>query len=381
MGQVQAYRRGGEIAGYRIDFHPRKPRYLYADRGIGFGSEKHALKVMARIEDRMARGGSWERVIADYHGPSVHRDLVTVWFERHIEYKRQLQEGGRRGGSPGTIRNYESALREYIEPYFKGVTVQELTFGSLDRWSLWLSGRGLRPKSVANAIGYMKRTLRWIEESGDIPGYRAPRVPSVEADQPARDVLEPHELDAVLAAIPWTQRGIFLLMASTGVRPQEARVIQVRDIHDPWIDIRRAFKGQHSGDEIGETKTPRGKRKVLITDELDGWLREFVYGQRIGSAWVFENPDPRSPGSWSGNAILRTWVKALKDAGVRYVKPYAIKHSYATECAERGANDYELMVALGHTDIRSTHGYIQRTRERMTRLTRPGTVERLDNRR
>ncbi len=114
-------------------------------------------------------------------------------------------------------------------------------------------------------------------------------------------------------------------------------------------------------------------------DELDRWLREFVYGKRIGTARVYENPSPRA-GAWTGNAIRRAWVSALLAAGVRYVKPYAIKHSYATECAERGANDHELIVALGHTDVRSTHGYIQRTRDKMTKLARRGTVERLRGR-
>ena len=377
MGKVEPYRRRGEITGYRIDFYPREPRYIYAHRGVGFSTEKHATKVMGQIEGRIAKGEEWDRVIADYHGPSVHRDLVTEWFQRHIEYKRQLSAAGRRGGAPGTVRNYESALRTVVAPYFTEVTTQDLTFGILDSWALWMSRQKMRPKSVANALGYMKRTLRWIEENGDIPGYRAPRVPSFDLDQPARDALEPWELDAVLDAIPLERRGIFLLMATTGVRPQEARAVQLRDIHDPWMEIRRAFKGQHAHDEVGELKTARGKRKVLITDDLDHWLREFVYGRRIGSAWVFENPSPQATGPWTGNALRRAWVTAIKAAGVRYVKPYAIKHSYATECAERGAGDFELMIALGHTDVRSTHGYVQRTREKMTKLTRPGTVERL----
>ncbi len=56
-----------------------------------------------------------------------------------------------------------------------------LTFGTLDSWALWMSRQKMRPKSVANALGYMKRTLRWIEENGDIPGYRAPGGPLVRA--------------------------------------------------------------------------------------------------------------------------------------------------------------------------------------------------------
>ena len=115
----------------------------------------------------------------------------------------------------------------------------------------------------------------------------------------------------------------------------------------------------------------------MIVDELHDWFSDFAYQKRIGSAWAFENPNPRAVGAWTGNAIRRQWVTALKQAGVRYVKPYSLKHSYATECAERGAGDYELMVGLGHTDVRSTHGYVQRTRDKMIKLTRPGTLERL----
>lgn len=210
-----------------------------------------------------------------------------------------------------------------------------------------------------------------------MPGFRSPRFPSVAVDDPAIESLEPAELDLVLDAIPWERRGIFLLMASTGVRPQEARAVQVRDLQDPWVEIRRAAKGQHLHDEIGETKTRRGKRRVLIDDQLDTWLRDFVYGQKIGSSWAFENPHPLAPGPWTGDAIARTWKAALKAAGVRYVRPYAIKHSYATECAERGANLLELRDALGHTDLKSTDGYIRRTQARLERLARPGTLERL----
>ncbi len=95
MAKVEPYRRNGEITGYRIDFYPRKPRYLYANRGVAFATERQAVKVMGQIERRLGRRESWERVIADYHAPSVHRDLVTTWFGRHLEYKRSLLAAGR----------------------------------------------------------------------------------------------------------------------------------------------------------------------------------------------------------------------------------------------------------------------------------------------
>ena len=56
-------------------------------------------EAIGRIEERLARGEEWTRVIADYNRRSVHLDLVTEWFKQHIEYKRKLHKAGRRGAA------------------------------------------------------------------------------------------------------------------------------------------------------------------------------------------------------------------------------------------------------------------------------------------
>src|SRR5262249_41908042 len=145
--------------------------------------------------------------------------------------------------------------------------------------------------------------------------------------------------DAILAAIPEASRGVFLAMATMGLRPGEARALEVRDYADGWITVQRAAKDYKPEAAVAGTKTGR-VRRLPCSPELEAWIAAHVDpAARLTRAPMFTNPEATdASGRWGHAALWKTWRRASMQALGRPVKMYeATRHSFATLALGRGA--------------------------------------------
>ena len=149
--------------------------------------------------------------------------------------------------------------------------------------------------------------------------------------------VEPRQLIGALEANPTTQTRAILLMLYT-----EARVGEVL----------RATWDQFDVDAGRWTKSATGTKQkrsihVALNDDALGALR--AVGPAAG--YVFQSPFvPGRP----LKDVYRTWDRAVKDAGVRRLRLYDLRHSVASVLASSGVDLYVIGKQLGHSRAKTS---------------------------
>ena len=186
-----------------------------------------------------------------------------------------------------------------------------------------------------------------------------PEFPSVPRDDYSPMIISGESQDAILEAIPWSERGIFLAMGRMGLRPGEARALNVEDYHDGWMTVSRAAKGTTHQAPIRGTKTRRSRR-LPVDPDLRDWIEENVRKEdRLnGGTPLFQNPRAyKAERRWILSTLDHAWKKACQRVGVQARLYEGTKHAMATDAMRRGVQERHLQAFLGHRDVRSTRRY------------------------
>jgi len=286
--------------------------------------------------------------------------LVEHVAQRFFEREEARCESG--DISPNTLRE----LRRFVRPdgefsRWNGWDVNAITYAELEDWRLEL-GRRVSAKTAKNIICELRRMMRWLHRRGEL--VVLPEFPEIPLDTKAPEILMPEEQKAVLAAIPWQRRGVFLAMSHT-LRENEARAIDLYCWNEPYMVVQRAAKLTSANAPIRGLKE-RDWKVIGASDELVEWVRWRI--ERATSAellrrkdvLLFVNWTARNPlRMWSAWAIRDEWVRACEKAGVRYVSPYpSTRHSTATDLLRTGkASIKQVQTLLGHKAASSTEVY------------------------
>ena len=97
-------------------------------------------------------------------------------------------------------------------------------------------------------------------------------------------------------------------------------------------------------------KTAVGIREVKLLGPALRVLQAQRTHTLLKNAEVFQNP--RTGERWTGDKCIRQgmWTPALRKAKVRYRKPYATRHTYASMLLAAGESAMWVAVQMGHTD-------------------------------
>lgn len=112
--------------------------------------------------------------------------------------------------------------------------------------------------------------------------------------------------------------------------------------------------------------TKSGKpRTVQLSDTLVGLLRsvprrEGEAGAEAGAEWVFASPKTGKPFV----SIFYAWDTARKKAGIPEVRMHDLRHTFASLLINSSYELYDVMSALGHTQMRTTMRYAHLSRDR-----------------
>ena len=351
FGKVSPRERGD---GWRVDVRPFG--YVYSVSGEAFTKRGDAEAVLSIIRMDLRAGKAHADAVGRFLGPKSKPNLLVPRYQEFLKVKQSEVAAG--ALSPRTLKEYDRYARAGGElVYFEGRSIHEVTAGLLKDWGTWLTARGLSAKSRRNVMGALRVFFSWLREHevvANVPVFKLPRDPKHHPQ-----VLSAADQQRVLDAIPEAARGIHLAMGTMGLRPGEARALEVRhvDLERGELLVEQAMKGNGPESPIGPTKT-NTKRDVPLSNALRTWLGQHLAEDAEPDAPLFTNPNTSN--RWSHWAVRDAWLSACDAAGVRRVKLYeGTKHSMATAAKSRGADDRAIAAVLGHSDLRSTARYAQ----------------------
>lgn len=292
-----------------------------------------------------------------------------------------------------SVKQYNDLLRTYVIPQWGNVRLQQIDETAINQWISDLKEgnaayafrktrqkpkRGLTNKYVNQIVnvtfgGVMRYALRrgWILRN-PLDGIRIART-DPERENAQKVFLTEEEVEELAGAafmLPLlgkykTDRrdavsaAIIRFSAYTGARPGETFALRVGDID---LDLKRVTisktmtQDRNGNWKKNEGPTKTGKiRKVPLPDFLIEELRPLMQG-RNPEEYLFRasrgegRMDPRN---WRN----RVFNKAKEAAGlgdVEGLRPYSLRHTYASLAIKEGCDVKNLSEAMGHSDVSMT---------------------------
>jgi len=216
----------------------------------------------------------------------------------------------------------------------------------------WLV-RNYTPDSAKRIMTRINACCRWAVQSGLIPsnpfqGMAASiTIPKGERGGDEIDPFTPDERAAIIAGFENSHyyrhyaplvRFLFL----TGCRPGEALALEWGHVTDGFINFQQASVIAKANTVKPGLKT-QSNRKFPINRQMQELLDSIPRVNKL----VFPAPDGGVIG-W-GNFTRRAWATVLSDAGVRYRRPYQIRHSFITQTLRRGLSVQDVAKLVGNS--------------------------------
>jgi site-specific recombinase XerD len=279
-----------------------------------------------------------------------------------------------------TIKNYDFYLSRFIEQANIGAP-KEITLPRVKKFRVWLN----RYTSDANPEGLSKRTqnyhmialrsfLKYLAKM-DVETLAAEKIELAKEPERQVEFLEDDELARLLEAPLWDKHGkpvkspsvvqlrdkaILELLFSTGLRVSEAAGLTTE-----MVNLKR--------DEF----TVRGKgsklRVVFLNEEARAWIKRYLGMRTDVSINLFVSHDKARGGDkrdtskpLSTRSIQRLVKKYALAAGItKTVSPHTMRHTYATDLLQNGADIRSVQAMLGHSSITTTQVYTHVTDKRL----------------
>jgi len=276
-------------------------------------------------------------------------------FLEHLEIEK--------GRSLKTVENYDRYLNRFFS-YAKISNAKEITEESIRNYRLWLNRQpttnnkqpttGTLKKNTQNYYLIALRAFLKYLSAREIPSLSAEKIELAKVSERSLDLMSSEELERLLSAPegnsikPLRDKAILELLFSTGLRVSELCSLS-RD-----VDLKKdEFSVRGKGDKIrvvffSENAKDAVKKYLEKRTDMDDAL--FINIGRVNKEKESIRLTPRSV-----ERIVKHY--AIKAGISRTVTPHIIRHSFATDLLENGADLRSVQALLGHANINTTQIY------------------------
>jgi integrase/recombinase XerD len=203
---------------------------------------------------------------------------------------------------------------------------------------------------------YKKTLKRRDLDFDDLPLLKTPKKLPV--------VLSPDEVTRLIEAAPSLfYRTVLMLLYATGLRRAEAAHLKVSDI-DSSLMLIHVRQGKGSRD-----------RELPLTQKVLDALREYWRAAKIKPR-VYLFPSRKEPTAEERPISDKTVWHACHEAALRAgiskrIGPHTLRHSFATNMLEAGADLRTIQLLLGHRHLKDTAIYLHLSRRHLRAAANP----------
>jgi integrase/recombinase XerD len=272
-----------------------------------------------------------------------------------------------RGLSPRTLDAYGRDLARFLDHLeARGVArLADLRREHLTSFLAALERGGLGARSRARALVAARRWLRHVGAAGALSADPAEGVATPRFEQPLPRLLRPDETDALIAAVDPTaplglrDRAMLEVLYGGGLRVSELVGLPLSGLDARAGLLRVMGKGRR------ERIVPLGEPALValasyLAEERPRLARaarrasDAVFLSRRGAAMTRQNFFTRLRG-------------IARRAGIpsERVSPHVLRHAFATDLLEGGADLRAVQSMLGHADLSTTQIYTHVSRKRL----------------
>ena len=319
-----------------MSVHQRKDgRWIVAYRQPGERAVKH--KYFGRGVEGKIAAKRWEAeylAMAGQPNPKAPERPEITFAELAQKYldSRPL--------AANTRKNMLYAFNSHVMPRWGDDKVSSLTMANLAVVDEALAALG-RSMATRNRVRvYCRAVCQWGEDNEliQVNPFRRFR-PETKKEGRAPDLITEEELAAIFAAAPEHLKWTLEVMMNTGVRPGPSELFSFK-----MADV--DFKAEGIWLTRRKTNTPRSL--LPLRPEFLAKLQALAEADP-GRAWLIEYEGRQV------TTIKTTWKNTLRRAGLsRRLRPYDLRHWYATRLLTGGADLKATSELMGHASPRTT---------------------------
>ncbi|MFA4831512.1 MAG: tyrosine-type recombinase/integrase [Patescibacteria group bacterium] len=311
-------------------------------------------------------------------------------FLEHLEVERNR--------SQKTIENYSFYLRRFLE-WFGDKNPSDINSEEIRKYRLWLNrlidahGDPLKKNTQNYHLIALRSFLKYLAKR-DVKTLSPEKIELMK--MPDRDIsfLEGSDLNAILEAplkhisattlqhhntttpqhrntttnkpidspslIAFRDKALLELLFSTGLRVSELINLKKEDVNLKKDEFTVIGKG-------------RKARVVFLSEQAKYWVKKYLELRKDFNPCLFVSHDKRSGNKkeikkygnkeiidqpLTARSVQRAVQKYARAAGItKSVTPHTLRHSYATDLLQNGADIRSVQAMLGHSSITTTQIY------------------------
>lgn len=334
---IVPYTRGGKRA-YRAKVKFQNQQYTKS----GFATKAEAKAWM--VEEK-------KRLKAEAENKPQERRDVLMFSQASEEY---LEDCSARM-QPGSVSEKFHHYTKFVEWIGSDFSLEQITTVIAQDYAahvLKTTRAPHDPKKTANRhIRNLKALWNWHKRRGYQGHNPFTGVESYPEDTVSRYVPPVEDVAKVLQVAEEWQRDFLHVLAKTGARPGEIRMLN-------WDDVEL-----HQGTITLWTRKRKGGARQPRTINMSPQLLELMrrrFDERVSSEVVFPHPETGKPFTRQHRPYKFMMERLCEKAGVRFFTFYALRHFVATRLRDSGkANRYEIQHILGHTRSDTTDRYLR----------------------
>lgn len=271
-----------------------------------------------------------------------------------------------------TLENYRHYLARFLE--FAGdLNPKEINYGLVQKYRLHLNRLEVKGKTLGkNTQNYhviaLRAFLKYLHKN-DIETLSAEKIELAKIPERTVDFLSREEVETIMNQVDVSKeiglrdRAILECLYSTGLR-----VSEVCSLNLDQVNLKtREFAVRGKGNKM---------RIVFLSERAEEWISQYLklrednydplfisYSRRSKNKMNLDNGESRR---LQRDTIELIVGKYRRMAGiVKKVTPHTMRHSFATQLLQNGADIRSVQEMLGHSSITTTQIYTHLTNKRL----------------
>lgn len=321
------------------------------------------------------------------------KDYLTDFLEYlEIEKNRSQQ----------TVRNYDFYLRRFVNWLGEKKNPNQLEAEDVRQYRLWLNrlvdvhGESLKKNTQNYHLIALRAFLKYLAKR-DVKTLAPEKIELMK--MPDREVcfLEGSDLNRLLEAplssmitdhrpqintelIKYRDKAILELLFSTGLRVSELAKLKKDNVNLKKEEFTILGKGRKS-------------RVVFLSEQARYWLQKYLEKRANPNPYLFISHDKRTLRQAQGKqkkqdeeqsltprSIQRLVQKYARAAGItKPITPHTLRHSFATDLLQNGADIRSVQTMLGHSSITTTQIYTHITDKELKNIYKKFHGQKRDN--
>lgn len=293
-------------------------------------------------------------------------------FLEHLEIEKNR--------SLKTIQNYEFYLGRFVE-WLGDKHPDDITADKIREYRLWLNrlidvhGDPLKKNTQNYHLIALRSFLKYLSKR-DIKTLPAEKIELMKMPDREVSFLDNSDLNRILEAplkdttdsenknstrIKYRDKALLEMLFSTGLR-----VSEMTNLKRDSVNLKK--------DEFTVLGKGRKSRVVFLSEQAKYWLKKYLETRGDINPYLFVSHDKRTGRGTqvtvkgkkmdsveeplTPRSVQRTVQKYARAAGItKAVTPHTLRHSYATDLLQNGADIRSVQAMLGHSSITTTQIY------------------------